>query len=220
MKRRSFTLIELLVVIAIIGVLASLLLPALNVSREKAKSIGCMGNLRQIGVAALSYASDYNGWFLQPMTSTQYYWSNGLIDLKYHPSLNGMLCPCPTPPSKFSNNTSAYASYGVNRDMSRSSRDESAQAATNIFNNSKISSPSNSWFFGDSQGLGWWSSLKQCYMISWNNGTKFNFVLRHANAGNLWFIDGSARGVLRNSMKSVYPAFEEYYLADLKIVDI
>jgi len=104
--------------------------------------------------------------------------------------------------------------------MSRSSRDESVQAATNIFNNSKISSPSNSWFFGDSMGLGWWSSLKQCYMISWNNGTKFNFALRHANAGNLWFIDGSVRGVLRNSMKSVYPAFEEYYLSDLKIVDI
>src|SRR5215813_1113609 len=63
MKRCAFTLIELLVVIAIIAILAAILFPVFAQAREKARTISCLSNNKQVGLAFMQYVQDYDETF-------------------------------------------------------------------------------------------------------------------------------------------------------------
>ncbi len=75
MRRKGFTLIELLIVIAIIIILAAILFPIFARARESAKQTSCISRLRQIALATLMYANDYNGF--GPTTTWPQYDANG-----------------------------------------------------------------------------------------------------------------------------------------------
>ena len=96
--KKNFTIIELLVVIAIIAILAAMLLPALNAARQKAQDAQCKNNLKQLGMAALNYTSDYDGWFFiwNGNMTTNDKWEDVLATLKYISSRTDPILKCPT----------------------------------------------------------------------------------------------------------------------------
>jgi len=75
-SRKGFTLIELLVVIAIIAILAAILFPVFARAREKARQASCLSNLKQLTLAILMYAQDYDETY--PIA---YYFSSGFAQM-------------------------------------------------------------------------------------------------------------------------------------------
>lgn len=99
-KMRYFTLIELLVVIGIIAILASMLLPALNQARLKAKQISCTNQVKQVSLALAMYADNSQG-YVPPRRNiadgdvaySKPGWGGCLYQNKYLPSGKILVCP-------------------------------------------------------------------------------------------------------------------------------
>ena len=118
---RAFTLMELLVVIAIIGILAALLLTTISKVEARAKRIGCINNLRQLGIAMQSVVNDYHayplfvngpGAWVAVLQHAELSTSND-NNPDHYLSQGVWKCPAAKRPSNFPINR-GYESYGYN----------------------------------------------------------------------------------------------------------
>jgi len=94
--KRGFTLIELLVVIAIIAILAAILFPVFAKAREKARQASCQSNLKQLMLAGLMYAQDYDEklpcWTLSGLgEAARPWWFDGIMP--YIKNWQVLVCP-------------------------------------------------------------------------------------------------------------------------------
>ncbi len=217
MKRRSFTLIELLVVIAIIAILAAMLLPALSKAREKARAISCTSQHKQLMLAQIMYADDYDNFMFSHIPATPP--RRVLCDQLRYLDRKIFHCPCIALNSNASTDWTEWYCIGVFRyDMGgagwyNAKKNEHGAFAVrpanhdgNYYSLSAMMKPSELMIWADtkrnnsyphSPGAGEWCFEPDCLV---EGGS---ISIHHNNMANVSYADGHA-GTLSEGMARTY----------------
>ncbi len=194
--KRGFTLIELLVVIAIIAILAAILFPVFARAREKAKAASCLSNVKQLMLATMQYAQDYDDNLpasyqpqvaIDPNTGgpyTYWYW------LLQPYIKNTQILKCPAWNAYF-------LGYGWNYYYLTYAWPGSGGYGYGGCNLSYIEQPAETIVLADSGAhqvsSGGWSN-GMTYVITWAvEPNNYYVYLRHNDVGNVGFADGHAK---------------------------
>lgn len=228
--KNSFTLIELLVVIAIIAILASMLLPALNKAREKAKATHCKSNLKQWSLCCQGYIDDYGGvfppWTLVGGTGLYYYvflegtggyppmmkdymmtkpgwlaWESWLDEDGYY-LRNKEKANVLSCPSALTPKDWGM-DYGQNGYLGSASKGMAAAKHTSVNPNRSIIKMN--FIPAPSQVMFWVDAVNYFVQGPDANGANGDVEYRHSGAANILYVDGHVEGAKKYPLSTVSP---------------
>lgn len=208
----AFTLVELLVVIAIIAILTALLLPALAGAKASARSAACKSNLRQLGIALISFAHDNEHypadvhWDTSISPFTTYGWPASLLP---YVSSNTALFRCPATGPEFDWPTNRSPKgypfpFNIDTGTSRFSYGYNHWAVANVSGyglggapgsevpESRVLKPADMIAIGDSDGNGVADGDITFHRVPTPSGPQASFPPgnRHKGGANIVFCDG------------------------------
>jgi prepilin-type N-terminal cleavage/methylation domain-containing protein/prepilin-type processing-associated H-X9-DG protein len=184
--RRGFTLIELLVVIAIIAILAAILFPVFAKAREKARQSSCLSNVKQLNLAFLQYAQDYDEQLPAGGAVETVAWPGGGTGynswpVRIYPYIkNSQAYNCPSATNAWNGTNSGALNIGYNVSL--------APCALGT-----IVLPSETVLNGDTEGGSSYTFFAAWFAGATPPATSRGLSPRHNEGGNLGFVDGHAK---------------------------
>ena len=204
----KFTLIELLIVIAIIAILAGMLLPALNRSREKARAVNCLSRLKTQGTFLQIYLDTYNGVFCYYSTVPGREvpaWSVSMLGRQMDTAAGFKAHQeyfCPSLPKSWTDSPINYTFGYCNADgtnyalpTSYRTQESSGGGSAKSVNYKHIRNTSSFPCFADAVNGTKASPAGQATIVV-SNLTPKGFSAHHAGRGNLVFADGHTAALL------------------------
>ena len=207
-ERRIFTLVELLVVVAIMGILLTMLLPALRNAREISKRASCQSNMKQIGLGVIQYTGDYGGWIpCRGAVNNGGTWTQGLRDAPGAIAAYIPLKMWECPSAKFETYTKPSFHIGWEAAMGY-------QGLCTWKNLKGYQVPSRTIYAGDMLDPALLPSVKSHYYAAayfWDSlGGSMDADFRHAGSWNGLFLDGHVKSLasktaISRECQTLYP---------------